>query len=421
MAERLEDKMVRARLHFLSKAPYLFNALLALIPYPTESVPTCAVTKRMVLFYNPKYFMSLTPEQIAARLWHEVGHIQRCTHERLPGVDGETVNICADLAINSNGVAEGWDISDGLLPSNYGLPDGLTTEEYYAKLPKAKGVPRKSQTKGNDSSPGGQRALGKGGQTTFDGACGSAAGNPIEGEEKAEEAVNARSLAEVEVVKIAVAHDILKAAASSPGSVPGHWVEWAKKQGQKATVRWDIALRKIISHSCSIGRNQGGADTTYEDTNWKDLVEEPGVMRPVERDRQIVPLVVLDTSGSMRKERLSKGLIETESCLKALGISTCLFMQVDYVVQKIETIHTRDLSRMKILGRGGTSFYPAFQQMERMRKKPDVLIYFTDGEGAAPEHPPRGVTTIWVLIGTNVEKMPWGHSIKVPPLQAEDK
>lgn len=396
MGERLVDKMVRARLFFLNKSPYLYSALLGLIPYETDKIPTCAVTKRMVLMYNPAYFEKLTHEQIAARLWHEVNHIQRETFDRLPHATDEARNICADLAINSDGIADGWDMSDGQLPAAYGLPERKSTEEYYDLL-------RNKQKKV---------------ECCWGGQCGSGGGNPVPGEDEANDAVGGgRPPEEVRAIQLQVASDIIKHAGQHPGTVSGGWLEWANALRAPPKIRWETALKRLVSTSLNIGSGQGGADISYRLPNWRDFVEAPGVMRPVEMEREMTPLIVLDTSGSMGQRELGRALVEIQAVLRVLNVTTCLFMHVDYAIAKTERVHVRKLAHMQIAGRGGTSFRPPFEALQRMVKKPDILIYLTDGYGDCPEHPPKGIPVIWVIIHSDVE-MPWGKVVRV---KADDK
>jgi Putative metallopeptidase domain len=118
-----EEKLEDARIYLGEHAPYFMDAVLNLIPYPTTEIDTYAVTKNMVMLYNPNYAMSLNGVQNATRMWHEIQHVLRDSWDRLVDVDPAINNICSDLAINSSGLDGQWDFSpDGLLPEKYGIP-----------------------------------------------------------------------------------------------------------------------------------------------------------------------------------------------------------------------------------------------------------------------------------------------------------
>lgn len=71
-----------------------------------------------------------------------------------------------------------------------------------------------------------------------------------------------------------------------------------------------------------------------------------------------------------------------------------------------------------VQGRGGTDFRPPFEADVLQQIRPDVVIYFTDGEGPAPATPPK-VPTIWCLTATNAPPVEWGLAVSVAGLRVE--
>jgi predicted metal-dependent peptidase len=61
-------------------------------------------------------------------------------------------------------------------------------------------------------------------------------------------------------------------------------------------------------------------------------------------------------------------------------------------------------------GGGGTSFKPIFKWAEQLDRSPDLLVYFTDAEGAFPSQPPE-FPVIWLIKGKNT--VPWGQRIQL--------
>ena len=81
-------------------------------------------------------------------------------------------------------------------------------------------------------------------------------------------------------------------------------------------------------------------------------------------------------------------------------------------------------------GGGGTDFRPYFEALvDRMQhERPNIIVFATDGYGAAPDVGPVGIETIWLMIGDGAREMPfaasggwgdeskigWGDAIRVP-------
>ena len=63
-------------------------------------------------------------------------------------------------------------------------------------------------------------------------------------------------------------------------------------------------------------------------------------------------------------------------------------------------------------GRGGTDLRPPFEHQVLARIRPEVIVYFTDGDGPAPAMPPK-VPTIWGLTAASVAPTQWGHVVHV--------
>jgi predicted metal-dependent peptidase len=123
---------------------------------------------------------------------------------------------------------------------------------------------------------------------------------------------------------------------------------------------------------------------------------------------------VIDTSGSMSSRDLTAALTEVRGVLLAVGgqveLCTC-----DAAVHGLAPIRSVQQAAGQLRGGGGTDFRSAFEALlGRPRgKRPDVVIFMTDGQGPAPATAPA-CKTIWVLIG-NGSRRPaeWGEAIEV--------
>lgn len=132
----------------------------------------------------------------------------------------------------------------------------------------------------------------------------------------------------------------------------------------------------------------------------------PGKIRPPEKP---TVLVILDTSGSMIDEDLL-ATVRTEvhslSALAALNIVEC-----DTQIQR-EYVFRGDVE--EIAGGGGTSFVEPLTDEFLAKRQAKLVVYFTDGYGAAPDKAPR-IPVVWCLIGEDSQRpAPWGRVIRIP-------
>lgn len=398
----VDQKMSDARIYLATHAPYFLDAILKLIPYETDKVPTFAVTPGMVMLYNPQYVRELTDKQIATRYWHEVHHVLRDSPDRLTGIDPMTANRCQDLAINSSGKDGPWDFGpDGLLPGNSGLPEGLTAEQYYDLLPK----------QGPSAGGGGGSGCGKG-------QCGGIAGNPVDPdfEEHIDQTIG-RSSAEKQILKIQIAKNLQDHAMKTRGRLPGGWEEWAKALLTPSKVPWEAKFASVW-RDCYENVCSGMADYSMRRPSRRTYTLNTGIIYPGLINYQPEIALVVDTSGSMSiKTQLAPALREARRVILASGCDRLWFMEIDAELGcQPRRASARDLLKLVLHGRGGTSFIPAFEIALKLRPKPNLLIYFTDGVGPAPETAPTNMSVIWCIIGTDAEvavPAPWGKVVRV--------
>ena len=89
-------------------------------------------------------------------------------------------------------------------------------------------------------------------------------------------------------------------------------------------------------------------------------------------------VVILDTSGSMSSEFISKTLGEIDNLCKSTNSSVEL-IQVDAQVHSIKK-YTPSNKKVQIMGRGGTYLYPAIEYVRDKKIRCDYIIVLTDGE-----------------------------------------
>lgn len=399
---KCKDALAETRAYVRKHAPYVARTIRTLAPYFAPGLGTLGVTEKMTLIIDPEWFSAMPLNMRGGCLMHEVGHIARGMDrlEELVRRDNnpELVNKAFDIPINDDlrkvvsGSERIWDLPDfALYSSTYKFEEGLTGEQYYELLKNLKEDSHKS------SFAGGQ--------------CGSCAGGSVGKELEAEaDAAVGRTPADVRRVRKQLAEDVKRAKQEkNAGTMPGFFDEVLNFEGAgRSAVPWRAKLRRVLRLAMG-NLVMGGSDLSLARPSKSSYIR--GILRPGLIHRTIDDvLFVDDTSGSVSTEALKIARIEAIGAMEALGIIQAYHVDVDSAVQsEVVKVRTRDLKKLPVHGRGGTSFKPAFALAEKMRPRPRLIIYFTDGYGDAPETPPKRIETVWALVGEeSAVPAPWG-------------
>lgn len=409
-----EEHLAVGRALFRKKWPYAMSTLYGLVPVWTTDVVSMANTPNMCLLINPEWLIKQSKEVVAAALAHEVSHVLRNFFLRVEGMaHPETFNYGSDIAINEDLKRDGWVLGkDWLLAETFKFPLGKTGEEYYDLLLAMKDPPGKKGGKGKGGSgtpdpnaPPGKHDHGIGqGHCRAPGAVGQKADQEF-----------GRTPGDQQRILRQTAEEIKQhVQAKGRGSVPGFFSEWANAMDEPTRVRWQDKLTHLLRNAT--GRIlAGGDDFSIRRPSKRSYCR--GLLRPGLIDQQIVPFIALDTSGSMGEKELRVGLRETVSLCQQLGLDEAWFCQVDSAVAAPARLVTMDFfNKVEIKGRGGTDFTPAFQEFDKVRPRPDILIYFTDGDGSVARTKPEGVEVIWAIVPSSYYRKrpaPWGHVITI--------
>lgn len=196
--------------------------------------------------------------------------------------------------------------------------------------------------------------------------------------------------------------------AKAQGKLP-HNIESIIARIRNPLIDW----RKQIRYYMSIAARD---DFSWQRLNKKYLSQGISIPGLYSERAQIVCGV--DTSGSVPDTDIAKALGETYGIAKSLGLGfhvlTCdAEIQDDFVIKSLA-----DIDRIKVRGRGGTSFIPVFDHIRKLKGvKPKLLIYFTDLYGSFPNQ--QSIPTIWVDMLNGQEKPPFGKVIRYPAHSAE--
>ena len=71
-----------------------------------------------------------------------------------------------------------------------------------------------------------------------------------------------------------------------------------------------------------------------------------------------------------------------------------------------------DWRKHRFSGGGGTDFTPVFEYIKGKRIRPDVLLFFTDGDGSCHQANP-GYPVLWLLTENGEPPVSWGVYIKM--------
>jgi predicted metal-dependent peptidase len=114
-------------------------------------------------------------------------------------------------------------------------------------------------------------------------------------------------------------------------------------------------------------------------------------------------LAVLDTSGSITEQLLEQINTELAQLAKRFKVTV---VECD---EKIRRVY--DYRPVKnVCGRLGTDLRPPFAKKFLAKHRPDLVVYFTDGEGPAPDRAPR-CPVIWCLTPEGVRPASWGRVV----------
>jgi hypothetical protein len=358
--------------------------------------------------------------------------------------DPRLFNMAGDLAINPDLRDAGWEIADkksprpAIFPADFDFEEGLSTEEYYARLLQKKhNEERKQQGKSKDSEQGQEQGNGQSNQTPGDqagqqgqgqskpqqgvcaGHCGGIAGG-VDDPRMGEALDSKEGRSEVEVQSIAKrTAQAIKAhiEAKGRGKLPKNLEEFAKGLIEEPHVRWQSELAHLIRHAS--GRIQaGGEDFSMSRPSKRSIMR--GFVRPGMIEHQPEVAFVRDSSGSMNVNQLNACIREAYHIMQALGVDEVWFTDADADVaipwRRVGAAFFLNLTTVH--GRGGTSFIPAINAATKLFPRPDLLIYFTDGDGSAPRRAPPGMEVVWAIImgGYSAHaKAParWGHTVIV--------
>jgi predicted metal-dependent peptidase len=348
-----QEKLTKARAWLSTRLP--FFAVLALHLPDREAKIETAATDGAALLYNPAYIAKLSDTEARGLLLHLVLHAAFGHAWRRGGRDAGRWETACDIVVNPviRGVI-GAAPPAGADAQNAAL-EGLAVEEIYALLPENLEPPTAGTTQ--EQQQGSSR-------------------NSGELSDYWRDAVSA---------------------AVNTGDAPGNLERHYPK------------VSSSISWTQVLGRHLVRAQHDYDWGRPDRRMMGHDLIYPSLAGEGVRVGVVIDTSGSVSPELIGSFLSELRALRKSHPNVSGLVIYADAAVRGVH-----DLERAappSVIGGGGTSFAPAFHELERRRFVPDVLVYLTDGEAEFPARPRFPV--IWVLPGDSDVRPPWGEVLRL--------
>lgn len=428
------EALAVARAYIKREAPYYSTIVYGLVPHFIEGFGTLGVSPGMSLIIDPKWFVEMEKETAhitgmkkdeatykmqAGVLVHEAGHILRGL-ERLDaaekaGVDRGTLNKAFDIPINDDITATGWLLPAwAIFSSTYGFPKGLTGEQYIELMQQMQEKqPEKLAQINLRLGGGGKDGDGKEQGQVCGGRCGGCGGNGDKEAEAKADAETGRSQADKQRIRKEALAQVRDAAAAGRGSIPNSLKELLAKSAQKSVVPWEQRIQRVLRRTT--GRIEAGRmDFSLRRPSKRSWTR--GIMRPGMIDRKPEVALFEDSSGSMGRAQLISVRTEIRGVFTSLGISDAWFCDIDAAVAiDPRRIRLRDLDSLPVHGRGGTDFRPGIELAQTLVPRPDIVIYYTDGDGTAPRYPPKNMVVIWCIVPTPYGRRPakWGELVLV--------
>lgn len=200
--------------------------------------------------------------------------------------------------------------------------------------------------------------------------------------------------------------DAMEAARRMAGHIPAALEEELGKLTEPK-IRWqDIVRSRIIKARSGNGRNDW--------TRFKTRPMFSGLLVPKRKNYSASFGCLLDTSGSMSKDDMAFGLSQLCSLDEH---SEGTIVPADATIYwdqatKLRKASAEEISKVKIVGRGGTKYAEFFSDYEKNIGKCDFLIVVTDGyllESDIVNMKNPGIDVIWLITSGSSFKAPFGR------------
>lgn len=368
---------------------------------------------RLCLVFAPDFVESVSMNELEGVLHHEVNHVlfDHVFHEPDDEEDVDARVAAEEITVNE-WVPEPLPGKPVLLSQYPFLPENETTEVRYGKL--------RGRAFGAKCGKAGSRLAGTG-KSGGQGSNGAKTGGvPTVDDHStwAEIRKDSKKAARAAQMDIAMAWGGLtkeqrdaqaapvaesaRKAAEAGGFDPGVGVgtesgdEEEKIEQGSAQVPWQVVLRQYIGGVRERRPVFGRPPRRFP--SMAGIIPGKGRF-----NRKPKVMAVIDTSSSMTSSMLADVSAELGLMAKHCEV---VVVECDTEIHRVYPY--RPIESVK--GRGGTDFRPPLEPEFLKAQQPDVVFYFTDGDGPAPDKPPT-VPVVWCITEGGEKPVPWGTEI----------
>ncbi|MCU7883428.1 MAG: hypothetical protein KZQ82_04435 [Candidatus Thiodiazotropha sp. (ex Lucinoma annulata)] len=406
--EQIETKLAAARTKLILDKPFL-GALVMRLPMEEANPDWCpaTATDAKKFYFNPEFIDQLSLDETQFMLAHEALHCALSHFSRRQHRSKLHWDMACDYAINPLLVEDGLKAPPGSLF----LPQfkGMTAEEIYPCLDqKDDQTPLDNHVYDQDNSKGSGS-----GKTERDI---SSNNEKTETDNEGEDNKNQQS---------------------GSGSTATQPPPLTPDEAETLNIQWQQRLAGAAQQAMQVGKLDGAMARIVDhllqpQLPWRLLLarymtaiarDDFSYMRPSRREgdfilpslrsNQLELVVAVDSSGSIQDHEMSEFLAEINALkgqmrarITLLACDSAIADDAPWIYEAWEDFQLPT----HITGGGGTHFEPVFEWVAQQGLSPDLLVYFTDAEGAFPKQAPH-YPVIWLVKGK--ELTPWGQRIQL--------
>ena len=402
LSNAAQKRLQAARLWVAANRPYYSKALFSCPVIPTGDGTTTGIDQQWRIYANSDHIESLTVEQTAAELIHQLNHVLRSHAQRAAStaVTADTAIVwaaAADCEINDDLHHDGLYLKHWVTPWTFALDAYGTAERYYRSLLDGNLVDSILADSGppDDNLPDdGHLDSDSADAVTEHVGCGSGCDNHRTDYELDPDTAELTDL-DRELLRRSVASAVDDHHKQhGPGSVPQGLARWAQ-QTLRSRVNWRQALAAALRNS--VHHKAGTADYTWQRPSRRQQPQDP-VVRPAMTRPVPAIAVVVDTSASMSPHELDRALTEVNAIIATVvpGDSVRV-LSVDTCVHTDQNIHST--TQLQLAGAGGTDMAAGIYAAAE--SNPDTIVVVTDGWTPWPATPPPGARTVIAALTHN--------------------
>lgn len=353
----------KGQLFYKSSAGFL-GRLLAQVSFEWMSgpdMPTAAISTK-TLYWNPEFFLSLTPSTRVTVLAHELWHNGALHGPRMGNRCPDKWNEAADHMINLRLKKDGFDMSGFPYLMDPRFED-MATEDIYDILVSEGGKPME-RPMGSDLMPCSKEDL-------YD-----AVGKVVA-------AVTAAQLGGVK-----------------PGQIPGE-ITLAIDNFLNPKLPWEVLLFNYFNELTNDEYSFARPNRRYDDPMMPGKTGSNGLEHL---------MYFQDISGSISDDNILRFNSELKFVWDELAPQRMTVQTFDTEIQDTYEFETGDVyEKIIVTGRGGTCLKEVFAQIKK--EQPSCAVIFTDLGVEIPQNP--GVPIIWVCVDNPSGQVPYGRLVHV--------